>query len=165
MSEDTRENIESFSFTSSFIQCGQSSSRHSLKGIDTPERSFTEPTGQLLSHDFQGLRPRKRRVRTTTYRSHFKRKYMIEAAWRKSGSVTSKNITSDQAVVTGLHVTPKYIVVALENAKIHVFSLNGEFQRTLRGHIMGVWAMVPWGDILVSGGCDRDVRVWNMTTG
>lgn len=30
---------------------------------------------------------------------------------------------------------------------------------------MGVWAMVPWDDILVSGGCDRDVRVWNMATG
>jgi len=25
--------------------------------------------------------------------------------------------------------------------------------------------MVPWGDLLVSGGCDRDVRVWNLATG
>jgi F-box and WD-40 domain protein CDC4 len=25
--------------------------------------------------------------------------------------------------------------------------------------------MVPWDDILVSGGCDREVRAWNMATG
>jgi F-box and WD-40 domain protein CDC4 len=55
--------------------------------------------------------------------------------------------------------------VALDNAKIHVFDTEGNQQRTLQGHVMGVWAMVPWDDILVSGGCDRDVRVWDLTTG
>lgn len=67
--------------------------------------------------------------------------------------------------MTSLHLTDKYIVVALDNAKIHVFDANGAHQITLHGHMMGVWAMVPWGDVLVSGGCDRDVRVWNMATG
>jgi len=79
--------------------------------------------------------------------------------------MTAKHITPDQGVVTSLHLTKKYIVVALDNAKIHVFNTKGDHQRTLAGHVMGVWAMVPWGDILVSGGCDRDVRVWNMATG
>jgi WD40 repeat protein len=62
-------------------------------------------------------------------------------------------------------LTNKYIVFALDNAKIHVFDVNGNHQKTLQGHVMGVWAMVPWGDLLVSGGCDRDVRVWNLATG
>ncbi|EGD99979.1 F-box and WD repeat-containing protein [Trichophyton tonsurans CBS 112818] len=62
-------------------------------------------------------------------------------------------------------LTPKYIVVALDNAKIHIFNTEGEHQRVLQGHMIGVWAMVPWDDLLVSGGCDRDVRVWNMATG
>lgn len=76
-----------------------------------------------------------------------------------------KNITPDHGVVTSLHLTPKYVVVALDNAKIHIFDKAGGHQRTLHGHVMGVWAMVPWDDILVSGGCDRDVRVWNMAKG
>ena len=79
--------------------------------------------------------------------------------------MTARHIQPDQGVVTSLHLTSKYIIVALDNAKIHVFDVKGDHQRTLTGHVMGVWAMVPWGDILVSGGCDRDVRVWNMDTG
>jgi F-box and WD-40 domain protein CDC4 len=79
--------------------------------------------------------------------------------------MTAKHITPDQGVVTSLHLTKKYIVVGLDNARIHVFNVKGDHQRTLNGHVMGVWAMVPWGDTLVSGGCDRDVRVWNMATG
>ena len=107
----------------------------------------------------------KRRPPTQSYRSHFKQKYMVEAAWRKGGESIVKHITTDQGVVTSLHLTDKYIVVAMDNAKIHVFNTKGDHQKTLKGHVMGVWAMVPWDDILVSGGCDRDVRVWNMATG
>ncbi|KAI9702491.1 MAG: hypothetical protein M1836_000971 [Candelina mexicana] len=100
-----------------------------------------------------------------SYKSHFKQRYMVETAWRHGGRAICRHITPDQGVVTSLHLTPKYIVVALDNAKIHVFNTEGNLQKTLQGHVMGVWAMVPWGDILVSGGCDRDVRVWNMDTG
>jgi len=101
----------------------------------------------------------------STHRSHFKHRYLVESAWRKGGSMVAKHITPDPGVVTSLHLTKKYIVVALDNARIHVFNTKGDHQRTLQGHVMGVWAMVPWDDILVSGGCDRDVRVWNMGTG
>lgn len=90
---------------------------------------------------------------------------MVETAWRQGGKVDQRQITPDQGVVTSLHLTDKYIVVALDNAKIHVFDTDGCHQKTLQGHVMGVWAMVPWGDLLVSGGCDREVRVWNMATG
>ena len=100
-----------------------------------------------------------------SYKSHFKQRYLVEAAWRSGGTSISRNITQEGGVVTSLHLTPKYIIVALDNAKIHVFDTQGDSQRTLSGHVMGVWAMVPWEDTLVSGGCDRDVRVWNLKTG
>ncbi|KAJ5172815.1 hypothetical protein N7492_005408 [Penicillium capsulatum] len=108
---------------------------------------------------------RRRRARPVSYRSQFKQKYMVESAWNKGGRCTQRHMTPDQGVVTSLHLTSKYIVVALDNAKIHVYDTNGDNQKTLQGHVMGVWAMVPWDDILVSGGCDREVRVWNMATG
>ncbi|KAL3439464.1 WD40-repeat-containing domain protein [Aspergillus tetrazonus] len=111
------------------------------------------------------IQTRKRRVRPLSYKYHFKQKYMIESAWSKGGRCTQRHISPDQGVVTSLHLTPKYIVASLDNAKIHVYDTNGENQKTLEGHVMGVWAMVPWDDILVSGGCDREVRVWNMATG
>ncbi len=105
------------------------------------------------------------RPRPKSYKSHFKQRYLVDAAWRTGGRNITKNITQDGGVVTSLHLTSKYIILALDNAKIHVFDTEGNAQRTLLGHVMGVWAMVPWDDILVSGGCDRDVRVWDLTTG
>jgi F-box and WD-40 domain protein CDC4 len=105
------------------------------------------------------------RPRLKTYKSHFKQRYLVDAAWRTGGRNITKNITQQAGVVTSLHLTSKYIIVALDNAEIHVFDTEGNALRTLLGHVMGVWAMVPWDDILVSGGCDRDVRVWDLTTG
>lgn len=117
-------------------------------------------SGSLNFDGSTNLRPRLK-----SYKSHFKQRYLVDAAWRTGGHNTTRNITQDGGVVTSLHLTPKYIIVALDNAKIHVFDTEGNPQRTLQGHVMGVWAMVPWDDILVSGGCDRDVRVWDLTTG
>ncbi|KAK4541366.1 hypothetical protein LTR36_008124 [Oleoguttula mirabilis] len=107
----------------------------------------------------------KRRPKALSYRSHFKQRYQVETAWRTGGKVDTRQITPDQGVVTSLHLTPNYIIVALDNAKIHVFDTEGRHLRCLQGHVMGVWAMVPYGDTLVSGGCDRDVRVWDLSTG
>ena len=134
---------------------------HTVNGPSASAPNLT--TSNLhLTADRPSTKPR---PKTTSYRSHFRQRYMVEAAWRKGGESIVKHITPDQGVVTSLHLTEKYIIVALDNAKIHVFNTVGEHQRTLQGHVMGVWAMVPWGDMLVSGGCDRDVRVWNMATG
>nr|POE79893.1 isoform b of f-box/wd repeat-containing protein sel-10 [Quercus suber] len=105
------------------------------------------------------------RPKTISYRSHFKQRYQVETAWRTGGKVDTRQITPDQGVVTSLHLTPDYIIVALDNAKIHVFDTEGRHLRCLQGHVMGVWAMVPCGHTLVSGGCDRDVRVWDLKTG
>ena len=105
------------------------------------------------------------RPKLRSYKSHFKQRYLVEAAWRSGGTSIHRNITQEGGVVTSLHLTSKYIIVALDNAKIHVFDTNGDSQRTLQGHVMGVWAMVPWEDTMVSGGCDRDVRVWDLKSG
>lgn len=141
---------------------------------DTAMREHPEGTGSgtagegLRTQSLDRSADRKelhRRIKATTYRSHFKQRYQVETAWRQGGHCDPRQITPEQGVVTSLHLTKKYIVVALDNAKIHVFDTEGFHQKTLQGHVMGVWAMVPWGDLLVSGGCDRDVRVWDLAAG
>ncbi|ROW12689.1 hypothetical protein VMCG_00628 [Cytospora schulzeri] len=120
-------------------------------------------TGLAASRSFDGSDARRPKLKS--YKSHFKQRYLVDAAWRTGGKATTRAITQDGGVVTSLHLTPKYIIVALDNAKIHVFDTEGNALRVLQGHVMGVWAMVPWEDILVSGGCDRDVRVWDLSNG
>ncbi|KAL1992752.1 hypothetical protein VTN49DRAFT_3508 [Thermomyces lanuginosus] len=142
----------------------QSSSSSHLGARRKSMSSLTTSTGGPWT-DSSSSSSRPRRSQPSSYRTHFKRKYLIESAWRKGGRRIQQHVTPDQGVVTSLHLTRKYIVVALDNAKIHVYDTNGGNQRTLEGHVMGVWAMVPWDDVLVSGGCDREVRVWNMATG
>jgi F-box and WD-40 domain protein CDC4 len=138
--------------------------RLSSAGLPSASNSAPDLRSQSLDRA-RGTRQSKRRPKAMSYRSHFKQRYMVETAWRTGGKVAHRQITPDQGVVTSLHLTEKYIVVALDNAKIHVFDTEGCHQKTLQGHVMGVWAMIPYDDILVSGGCDRDVRVWNMATG
>lgn len=151
---------------------------HLRRGEDTAMREPAPFDASLLapSTAVEGLRTQsldraakrkatRRRPKVTTYRSHFKQKYMVDTAWRVGGQCDARQITPEQGVVTSLHLTKKYIVVALDNAKIHVFDTDGCHQKTLQGHVMGVWAMVPWRDLLVSGGCDREVRVWDLATG
>lgn len=144
--------------------CAGSPKRNYESTLPGPSSSAPDLTTSVLCGP-PSPKFKKRRPKAISYKSHFKQRYMVEAAWRKGGEAICRHITPDQGVVTNLHLTSKYIVVALDNAKIHVFNTNGEHQKTLQGHIMGVWAMVPWDDTLVSGGCDRDVRVWNMATG
>ncbi|QSS57264.1 F-box and WD repeat-containing protein [Histoplasma capsulatum var. duboisii H88] len=168
MSEDTQEDSEPFSFALPPNPYDPRFAQQQLNNSDDPSASnnsaVATPTTSRAPSSL-GNHSRKRRAKTKTYRSHFKQRYMVEAAWRKGGHLITKHITPDHGVVTSLHLTSKFIAVALDNAKIHIFNTEGEHQRTLQGHVMGVWAMVPWDDILVSGGCDRDVRVWNMATG
>jgi F-box and WD-40 domain protein CDC4 len=89
----------------------------------------------------------------------------VETAWETGGRNIAKHVMEDQGLATSLHLTPKYIVIALNNAQIYVFDTDGKNKMTLPGHVMGVWAITPWGDTLVSGGSDRDVKVWDMSTG
>ena len=90
---------------------------------------------------------------------------MVETAWKSKGEKRECTFMADQGIVTSLHLTNKYIAVGLENARVNVFDTKGDLYKILAGHHMGVWAIVLWGDILVSGGCDRDLRVWDLNSG
>ncbi|KAJ5150159.1 hypothetical protein N7448_001737 [Penicillium atrosanguineum] len=167
----SEDDIEPFTARSRESKSENSSSTNLQRRLTVSNEQSVETAPELprtLSGEWlppTSFPPRRLRARPVSYRSHFKQKYMVESAWNKGGRCTQRHITPDQGVVTSLHLTSKYIVVALDNAKIHVYDTNGDNQKTLQGHVMGVWAMVPWDDILVSGGCDREVRVWNMATG
>lgn len=143
-----------------------SSSRNKRSADGVPVGpSFSAPNLQLSTSEPSSPIKNKKRSHAHSHYLHFRHKYLIEAAWRKGGHYSTRQVTTEQGVVTSLHLTDKYIVVAMDNAKILVFDTEGKEQKQLKGHVMGVWAMVPWGDTLVSGGCDRDVRVWDMATG
>ncbi|CAO3587751.1 unnamed protein product [Absidia cylindrospora] len=83
-----------------------------------------------------------------SYRQYFKRKYNIAATWAHGGRDA-------------------------DNHRIEVFDTQtAKRVRTLEGHEGGVWALqFKGGDkydperTLVSGGCDRDVHVWDLDTG
>ena len=97
----------------------------------------------------------------------------------------------DAGVVTSLAMDEDWIVAGLSDTKIHVFSRRtGVLSRTLVGCQGGVWAVwlvgkglwsspspikknpnsgsAGWGQPtswVVSGGCDKVVRVWDVETG
>lgn len=101
----------------------------------------------------------------TSYRSHFKQQYMLNTSWATGGRLAAKYVMANPGVVTSLIMEGHYIAIALDCSKIFVFREDGKMLRSLFGHVMGVWALTLRGHTLVSGGCDRDVRVWDLKTG
>ncbi|KAJ7230553.1 WD40-repeat-containing domain protein [Mycena pura] len=88
-------------------------------------------------------------------------------------------------VITSVALDQDWVVVGLANSKIHVFSSRtGVLARTLVGHDAGVWGVCligrggkrsspcsasdGWGQpnsLVVSGGCDKVLRVWDVRSG
>jgi hypothetical protein len=100
----------------------------------------------------------------------------IDNAWRHGGLLTTNTITQkvqpdpeepEEAhdVATCLEVTDHHIILALDTGLISIFNHNGQHLRSLHGHTGGVWAIAIYGEILVSGSVDREVRVWDIVTG
>ena len=76
----------------------------------------------------------------------------------------TEHILSTSAVVTTLSVTPKYIVVGMDDGKLQIFHADGTYIGALEGHVGGIWATDIHKAILVSGATDSQLKVWNLAT-
>ncbi|KAF9140203.1 hypothetical protein BG015_001753 [Linnemannia schmuckeri] len=109
----------------------------------------------------------------TSYKAYFKRRFMIDRNWISGHHSLISYTTPETGVVTSLQFDHHHIVVGCDNSRIQIFeTTSGRLIRTLQGHLGGVWALEfvkgvgPAGEkMLVSGGCDRELRVWDMNTG
>ncbi|CAG8701682.1 2623_t:CDS:2, partial [Rhizophagus irregularis] len=105
------------------------------------------------------------RINKFSYKDHFRRRYIVESNWKHGGRTLVTHISPDTGVVTSLQMCQSYIVVGMDNKKIHIFDVSdGKYIKTLSGHEGGVWALQYMDEVLVSGGCDREVRVWDIIT-
>lgn len=102
-----------------------------------------------------------------SYRSHFQQQYMQSQAWATGGRLAGRYSLPGHgdAIVTCVLMKDGYIVVALDTSLILVFHSDGQLVRSLYGHVMGVWTLALDGNVLISGGCDRDVREWDLSSG
>lgn len=116
--------------------------------------------------DLRFIRPHKSQM---GYNHLFSRNHIVQNNW-KSGECTHYTIAGPQgAIVTTLQFDEMFMVIATDNASLGLIqvidSRNGTLIHQLDDHEGGVWALEFQGDILLSGGCDRDLRVWNLRTG
>ncbi|KAI9484916.1 WD40-repeat-containing domain protein [Zychaea mexicana] len=124
-------------------------------------------------HQFQQQKRQQQQQHHVSYRDYFWHKYNTEMAWSQgTGELIHCENDIGRALVTSLQMDDQYLVLGCDNQKIEVFDSNtGQYLRTLQGHEGGVWALQfvkrPSDGlrILVTGGCDRVVMVWNLETG
>ncbi|CAG8757536.1 15529_t:CDS:2 [Racocetra persica] len=124
--------------------------RSSITPVLPPSPTFESPTSRCSKF---------------SYKDHFRRRYIVESNWKYGGRTLVTHISPDSGVVTSLQMCQNYIVVGMDNKKIHIFDVSdGNYIKTLTGHEGGVWALQYIDEVLVSGGCDREVRVWDIIT-
>eukprot|EP00158_Paraphelidium_tribonemae_P008020 Partr_v1_DN28438_c1_g2_i1_m41946 putative F-box and WD repeat domain containing 7, E3 ubiquitin protein ligase len=103
------------------------------------------------------------------HKHRFQMEYLLRSNWR-SGRCNHFTIRGPKsAIVTCLQFDDKILAIATDNSSyglIEIFhSKFGNRIRKLVGHEGGVWALEFNGNTLVSGGCDRDLRVWDIEAG
>jgi len=70
-----------------------------------------------------------------------------------------------EGVVSSFHSTTTYILIGLDDGKIHIFDSNGGYVRTLVEPTGSVWGLAAFENKLLSGGTDGSVRVWDVISG
>jgi F-box and WD-40 domain protein CDC4 len=70
-----------------------------------------------------------------------------------------------EGVVSSFHSTTTYILIGLDDGKIHIFDSNGGYVRTLVEPTGSVWGLAAFENKLLSGGTDGSVRVWDIISG
>ncbi|KAG0005346.1 hypothetical protein BGZ79_005324 [Entomortierella chlamydospora] len=171
----------SSSTTPSSRELGIASALSSLEGRTTPSKRSSlgktraEDSAHIDQDESQLLRHYipPQLYRQTSYKAYFKRRYMIDRNWVSGDHTLISNTTPETGVVTSLQFDHHHIVVGCDNSRIQVFeTTTGRLLRTLQGHQGGVWALefvkgvgATGEKILVSGGCDREVRIWDMNSG
>lgn len=134
------------------------------KAMQASSVEIEDPSLIEATYDPEACAPRP----PTSYRSHFRQQYLLSAAWRSGGRVAARyklKHTNPAAIVTVVLMQDGYICVALDTSRVLIFQEDGRLLHSLYGHVMGVWALALSGNTLVTGGCDRDVREWDLTTG
>ncbi|ODV92367.1 hypothetical protein CANCADRAFT_11423, partial [Tortispora caseinolytica NRRL Y-17796] len=101
----------------------------------------------------------------TSYKRLYRKNYLLERAWNHGGTQVSSILTGSEGVVTCLLLLNEGIIFSQDNSRISHYSYAGEPVRTYVGHTQGVWALAECDGILVSGGCDRNLRVWSVASG
>ena len=70
-----------------------------------------------------------------------------------------------EGVVSSFHSTTTYILIGLDDGKIHIFDINGGYIRTFLESTGSVWALAANKNTLLSGGKDGSVHVWDIISG
>ncbi|KDR81093.1 hypothetical protein GALMADRAFT_61273 [Galerina marginata CBS 339.88] len=161
------------------------------EGADRRERRERMEAGGKGKERASEGKERDHRQRTFSFRRHFKSSYITRQNWRHGGHLLSTHrmpiVPPDTGTVTSLALDADWVVVGLAGSMIKVFSARtGVLCRTLVGHESGVWGnnndphhppdapsnmgstSYGWGQpnsIIVSGGCDKTVRVWDAKSG
>ncbi|KAI8145345.1 WD40-repeat-containing domain protein [Fennellomyces sp. T-0311] len=120
----------------------------------------------------QHIQQQRKHQNQLSYRDYFWHKYNTEMAWSQgAGQLLTCSNEIGNSLVTSLQIDDQYLVLGCDNHKVEVFASDtGRHLRTLQGHEGGVWALqfikLQNGHrVLVTGGCDRAVLVWNLETG
>jgi F-box and WD-40 domain protein CDC4 len=62
-----------------------------------------------------------------------------------------------------MHISHKYIIVALDNGNLHIFDHEGRNERVVRASENGLWTVDAWEDNwVITGGVDGVLTVWDL---